>query len=62
MESKKSFFYELACTGINCPMRSSCQLHQNMSFKSVTRNVIAPPFTKDADGKFLSCDKFNKVK
>lgn len=62
IESRKSFLFEIACTGGECPKRHDCQLYRNLSFRSVTREVIRPPYKRDEFGKFVSCSHFTPEK
>jgi len=61
MESKRTFRYKYACTGIGCPARFTCGAFFAMNYKDRTEEVIRPPFIKDATGKFKSCDKFRVI-
>ena len=55
IESKKPFRFKFACTGIGCPARFTCGSYFALNYRDKSENIIRPPFTKHADGKFKDC-------
>ncbi len=61
IESTRKFKHKLACNGSKCDARFTCLLFYNMNYRESVEEIINAPFTKDASGKFLKCDKLTPI-